>query len=49
MFFIFTTESEEALGRRGGEGRKTVADVVHGEKKMKTTPGHTVKEVDAAW
>ena len=27
----------------------TVADVVHGEKKMKTAVGHTIKEVDAAW
>ena len=38
-------------GGRGGEGggTSTVADVVHGEKKMKAKVGHTVKEVDAAW
>ena len=38
-------------GGGGGEGvvTSTVADVIHGEKKMKTMVGHTVKEVDAAW
>ena len=37
---------------RGGEGKgegRTVADVIHGEKKMKTTAGHMLNEVDAAW
>ena len=38
------------VGQGGGErGGKSVAEVVHGEKKMKTMVGHTIKEVDAAW
>lgn len=41
-------------GRDGGvslsEGSgKSVAEVVHGQKKMKTMVGHTTKDVDAAW
>ena len=28
---------------------KSVAEVVHGQKKMKTMVGHTTKDVDAAW